>query len=210
MNHDVKIHKPGDSHWTDEKGIQVPVSRVTKAEKNREKSTARLLNGALKLNEQLKAFKQEVFEITSKLYREHMEASGLDGKDMKGNWTLYNFDRSIKVDVSVKDRIEFDDLEIEAAKQKFNTFLDQNVSATDEFIKDLIMDAFNTSKGKLDVKKVTSLLGYRTRVKEPLFQEALDHIENGMRRPSSKTYFQVFARCEDGSYEAINLNFSAI
>ena len=80
----------------------------------------------------------------------------------------------------------------------------------EDFIKQMITDAFSTTKGKLDAKKVMSLLRYKSKVKTPLFLEAMDHLENSIRRPDSKQYFRVFGKLEDGSYQLIDLNFSSI
>ena len=79
-----------------------------------------------------------------------------------------------------------------------------------EFVKDLVTDAFSTSKGKLDAKKVMSLLKYRNKIKDYQFQEALNLIETSIRKPDSKTYFRVWERREDGSYGIVDLNFSSL
>jgi hypothetical protein len=205
----VITQKSSDKLWKDEGGFEIPFSRTTQSERLMERKSAKLLKGAKSLNKRLKAFKNEVRDICTEVYDKYMEEQKND-KKTKGNFTWYNFNRSIKIEVSVNERIEFDDLGIIACKDKLDEFLNNNVEAKNEFIKQLVMDAFETSKGKLDTKKVMGLLRYRSKIKAKAFQEALDLIEKSIRRPDSKTYFRIWAKNEEGKYENLDLNFSSI
>jgi hypothetical protein len=128
----------------------------------------------------------------------------------KGNFMWYNFDRSIRIEVKIAERIEFDDLTIKAAKAKFDEFLDANIEGKVDFAKELVLDAFTTRNGKLDVKRVLSLLKYKSKVKDAIFQEAMTHLEASIRRPDSKTYFRISVKDDNGEYQYINLDFAAI
>jgi hypothetical protein len=130
--------------------------------------------------------------------------------DGKGNYTWFNFDRSVKIEVSVNERIEFDDLTIKACKEKLDEFLSENVTSKHEMIKQIVTDAFSTTRGKLDAKKVMSLLRYKDKVKDALFLESMELLEKSIRRPDSKTYYRISERMEDGGYRVIDLNFSSI
>jgi len=199
--------------WIDENGLEIPVGRVTKAEKLRERAADRLLREASKINDKLGSFKDLMSELCDKVWHESMEEAGADPEKHKGNHTWYNFDRSIKVEVSISERIDFDDVLIAAAKEKFDEFLSSNTSGVDEMIRALIMDAFSTTRGKLDAKKVMSLVRYRSRIdatKYPNFHEAVDKIEQSIRRPDSRKYFRIWQRDEAGEYQNIDLNFSSI
>src|SRR5690606_379589 len=127
-----------------------------------------------------------------------------------GNFTWHNFDRSLKIEVSINERIQFDDLTITACKDKLNQLIDANNEGKVESIKDMVNDAFSTSRGKLDAKKVMSLLKYKSRIKAPVFQEAMVLLEESIRRPDSKVYFRIWKKNQDGKYENIDLNFSSI
>ena len=195
--------------WTDEKGIKIPYNRTTPLERKMETKSYQLAKKAVELHNKLAAFKAEVAKICQEIYEQYM-AENQVAKKTKGNFTWYNFDRSIKIEVSINERIEFDDLAIEAAKAKLEQFLDGNIEAKDQFIKQLVMDAFETSRGKLDVKKVMSLVRYKSKIKAPLFREAVELIEKGIRRPDSRMYFRIWQRDESGKYILIDLNFSSI
>lgn len=204
----IEKQKSTEQYWKDEKGILCLYNRTTKSERLMEAQSYKLAKEALKLNQELSAFKKYVKEVCQEVYDTYMAEREVT--QTKGNFTWYNYDRSIRVEVSINERIEFDDLGITACKAKLHDFLQENVESKDAFIKDMVMDAFETSRGKLDAKKVMSLLRYRSKIKNQLFQDALNLLEESIRRPESKTYFRVSTRNDDGKYDVIDLNFSSI
>lgn len=204
MNQKVK-----DKFWKDESGKTVPVEYLSTGIRLRERTAAHLSKEALAINSRLKAFKKEVIRICDDVYKKAMEEYKAK-TDGKGNFSFFNFDRSLKIEVSISERIEFDDLAIKAAKEKLDSFLTDNLDSKTEFLKDLVIDAFSTTKGRIDAKKVFSLMKYKTKINVPLFQDAVNILLDGIRHPDSKTYFRIWAREEDGSYKLIDLNFSSI
>ena len=207
------LHTSKNTMWTDEKGISIPFSRITKPEKIKETNAAKILKEARKANEGLNAFKVLVTDLIAEAFEADLK-EGKVAKEGKGNYLLYSFDRSVKVEVSVNERIEFDENTIGAAKEKFEQFLTDGTNGIDEMIRQLILSAFETArKGKLDTKKVMSLLAYRSRISEtkyPAFHEALKLIEDSIRRPDSKTYYRVWVKDDAGQFQTVELNFSAI
>jgi hypothetical protein len=202
--------------WKDESGLVIPAKRITQAEKLKEATCDKLLKKALRIQVLLVGFKEEISIEADKVFTAVMEENGGTLREnWKGNFTVYNFDRSIKIEVSMQDQIRFDDALIEVAKQHFDTFLQSAAgsAAVDEMIRDMITDAFNTSRGRLDTRKVLGLISYRQRIpkgKYPHFHMALDAIEKGTTRTFSKKYHRISVRGEDGKYEAVDLNFSSL
>ena len=176
-----------------------------------EKSANKLFNSALKLHDSLKSFKEELEAICMEVYEQFLADKDIDkvGKG-KGNFTWFNFDRSIKIEVSISERITFDDLGINECKSLLNEFLDENLDSKIEVLKDMVNDAFNTSRGNLDAKKVMNLLRYEGKIKHEKFQRAMEFLKESIRRPSSKTYFRIWAKDSSGEYHNIDLNFSSI
>lgn len=202
-------YKSTDQFWLDETGTKIPYNRINKSERYNEIASAGIAKAAMALNADLIAFKEKVKNSCQKAYDLYMSEKGSDKKS-KGNFNWFNFDRSIKIEVSINDRIEFDDLGIIACKDKLDEFLGGNVESKDDAVKALIMDAFNNTKGKLDAKKVMNLLRYRSKIKHQLFQDALNLLEGAIRKPDSKTYFRVWVKDEAGQYKNIDLNLSSI
>lgn len=207
------ISQKANTAWTDESGITIPFNRISKLENVKEAQSAKLLKEAVKASEWLKKLRAMVEEACTKVANEvHLEtvAVGKGFKDSKGNFTWFNFDRSIKIEVNVNETIKFDEARIAAARELFDKFISKNVQGTDDIIRQLINSAFANTKGGLDSKKVLGLLKFRSKIKDSLFHQALDHIEASISRPSSKRYFRIWAKDENGAYQNIDLNFSNI
>lgn len=202
-------HTTKDQFWTDESGTKIPVNRIRPFEKMREKKMAAMAKEAKAISERLAKFKVVVRTECEEIHAAFLDEVG--AVPGKGNVTLFNFDRSLKIEVSINEAIEFDSMHVEAAKGKFDEFLNLNVSAKDEAIKALVMDAFQTSRGKLDTKRVMNLLRYRSKIKDEVFNQACQLLEDGIRKPESRTYYRVWQRTgKDGEYRLIDLNFSSI
>ena len=195
--------------WKDETGKEIPRIYVSKDYKMKEHHAGVLLKEAKFINKRLMSFKEMAKVLCNEIYAEAMKKYKVKA-DGKGNFTWFSFDRSIKVEVSINETIVFDDLMIEASRTKLAEFLDLNLDSKQLFVKEIVADAFQTTKGKLDTKKVLSLLKYRSKITDPLFIEALDLIAESITRPGSKTYFRIWERNGDGKYEIVDLNFSSI
>ncbi|MEI6061730.1 MAG: DUF3164 family protein [Bacteroidota bacterium] len=198
-----------NQYWLDESGNQIPFNRLTHLEVKQEADIARLIKEAALINGRLKAFKAHIATVCNNLVREFMLTKKVDSIG-KGNVTLYNFDRSIKIQLDINDRIEFDDLTMKACKEKFDEFLNANIDEKQDFVKEMVNNAFSTSRGKLDSKKVMSLLKFETRIKDTTFQDALTLLKESIRRPDSKSYYRVWVKDESGAFQNIDLNFSSI
>lgn len=195
--------------WTDESGLSIPYSRTTKTERLFERSTARILKDAKAANDRLAKLKELTAKLTTEAYIAFM--TDKDVKAGKGNFTMYNFDRSIKVEVNVNEPIVFDDLGVTAAKAKFDEFLAAHITATNTYVKEMVSSAFETTRSnKLDTKKIMDLIRYKSKINIPAFAEAVALLEQSIRRPSTKTYFKVSERQPDGSYKHIELNFASL
>lgn len=206
----MKQQTPKDKSWTDAKGIEVPYNRTTAQERLQERSAYKLATEALKAEAMLKQLKELVLRVHADVLAGFDKAKGTTVKASKGNKEWYNFDRSIRVEADVQDRIEFDSLTITAAREKLHTYLTSKLSSDDEFLVEMVTKAFETTNGKLDSKRVMHLVSYKSKVKAQLFQEAIALIEQSIRRTNSKTYFRVSLREEDGSYRTIQLNIAAL
>jgi hypothetical protein len=207
----ITENKGADKFWRDEKGIEIPFARITKTERMKERGSVKIATEALKMSEQLKKFKELCAAECEKCFQSDLA----EGKaPTKGGYTLFNFDRSIKIERSINENITFDENLIGAAKEKFDTFLKVGTAGVEDIICQLIMDAFSSNKkGKLDSKKILNLLSYKQRIsdkKYPEFHQALTLIEQAIRRPDSKIYYRIWLKDENNEYQNIDLNFSSI
>lgn len=206
----MATQKTTSKFWVDEVGNKIPINRINGVERMMEKESSKLLLEAKRIQKSLKEYKDLVRQTCERVYDAFCQHNNIDLKERKGNFVWYNFDRSIKIEVAVNESITFDDMLISAAREKLNKFINESIDARVEFVKELINEAFMTSRGRLDAKKVMNLLKYRSKIKHPDYQEAMDMVEASIRRPSSRVYFRIWERGADGKYENIDLNFSSI
>lgn len=205
----IKQQAAKDKVWQDEQGTSIPYSRTTPIERMKEKYAYEIANAACKLNHQLTGYKARIQSICDELFDTVMSESEKK-KATKGNFTWYNFNGSIKIEVSINENIDFDGMLIEKAKQKLLELVSEGINEKKEFLKELVLSAFQTSKGKLDTKKIFGLKKHASRISDKRFQEAMILIDQSIRRPSSTKYFRVWLRNEAGKYENVDLNFSSI
>ena len=196
--------------WIDEAGNEIPAHRITVAEKIAEKHSFYLFGLAINVNEQLRLIKEAVLSCSNEVYEAVMTENGVDVSKRKGNFTWFSFDRSIKIEVAINELVVFDDVTITACREKLMQFLKKSLNSTQEFIKDLILDAFQTRAGKLDTKKIMYLLKYEDKIKDQLYSDAMDLLKKSIRKPSKKTYYRIWKRNSSGEYDNIELNFSSI
>ena len=203
--------KSTDKVWKNEAGEGIPYNRTTAFERAAEKFTFKTLKIAQRLNQQLADFKNVLAGEAEELFQLFLTENGGRRKaNDKGNVTIYNFDRSIKIEVNIDEMITFDDNTIRLAKERLDEFLTKSTGGIDKIVKDLIMSAFETSRGRMDTKKVLALKRHKDRIKDPLFTQAVELIDKAIRRPDKKKYFRVWLKDENGQYQAIDLNFSSI
>jgi hypothetical protein len=197
-------------YWLDEQGNKRPRKYLTKLERMQESEIGKILKRAEFLNEKLSEFKEAVASSCEKLVEEYAKRNKLDTTNWKGNITLMSFDRSVKIELNVNNRIEFDDLAIKACKALLDEFLSENIDAKNAFIAEIVTDAFSTSRGKLDTKKVLGLLKYESKIKDEKFQKAMGFLKESIRNVGSKNYYRISVKDDDGSWQPIRLDFSSL
>jgi hypothetical protein len=191
--------------WQDEAGNSIPLTHIKPVEKINEKVTVKVATQAIKVSEQLSKLKALIAALVMEAFNAFLKQYNGSKEAHKGNITVYNFDRSIKVEMRVSDAIQFDDLTIMAAKAKLESFLRDGITAKDDVIKEMVLEAFSTARGKLDVKKILGLKRYADRINDDRYAEAMKLIDQAIRRPDSATYYRVWIKNEAGEYEAIPL-----
>ncbi|MGV3705426.1 MAG: DUF3164 family protein [Arcticibacter sp.] len=207
----IRQQKPSEGIWQDDNGNKIPYSRVSPLERKSERVLASTTKKAIALNTALTAFKSELKNQFSEMYQEFIkENNGKAPGKGKGGITFFNFDRSIKITLDINDRIELDEKYIMLAKEELNGLLSEALKDTKDWIEPIVMAAFETSGGRLDHRKVLALKRHATRINNPRFDAAMAFVDKAIRKPSSKEYYRIQVRDEQGEYHDVVLNFSAL
>jgi hypothetical protein len=193
--------------WTDHKGAQVPRAYVPKPDQAKELKIGKIFNHANALSAKLKAFKDEAYSICDELYAETLRAANITPTDRKGNYSISSFDKTIKIEVNVADRIDFDD-NITLAQEKLNEFIRLKTAGADMELSALVNQAFTTRKGRLDKARIFGLM--QLNIAHPIWGEAMDLIRKSITTNSSVRYMEIAQKDPDGRYIPVILNFATL
>ncbi len=194
--------------WTNHKGQDVPFAYISKFDKAKETLINRQIKQADAVSQRLEKFKKEAMmemdEMIELMYKQH----GMERKtDSKGNITMYNFNKSLKIEVKVQDIIDFDD-RIQLAQTCINDFLTLKTQGADADLSTLVNSAFTTSKGRLDKNRVLGL--FQLKIKHELWEKAMELIKESITTNNTRRYISFYKRVGDDQYKLINLNFSSL
>lgn len=201
------IHKKTDKVWHDHRGNKVPREYVPADERNTEIQIGKIFNKAEKLSKALADFKDEAFEIADALYAEMLKSANIEPTDRKGNYSLTSFDKSVKVEVNVSDRIEFDS-NITLAQEKLNEFIRMKTDGADQELSMLVNQAFTTKKGRLDKARIFGLM--QLNIKGQMWADAMELIRKSITTNSSVRYMEIASKDDEGKYIPVKLNFASL
>ena len=197
-------------HWIDESGNNIPEKYISKTQKLAERASEKIVKEATKLNKSLKELKQYISEQSDKIFLAVMKEREVNLKKRKKNFTWFNFDRSIKIEVIDNEAVKYDDLILSAGREKLMRFLNTNVSAKNQFIKEMILEAVQTRNGQVDHRKIFALEKYEKQINDLLYTAAMNDFREAYRLVKSKMYYRIWVKDESGEYQNIDLNFSNI
>ncbi|MFC4262444.1 DUF3164 family protein [Ferruginibacter yonginensis] len=210
----VKFHNSKDAIWCNADGDNVPVKFVPKADKQKEVLAAKVYKAALATEGAIaSAFKtlNDAFAEVDKLIKEEFELKEKKRKPSKGNFTWFNFDRSLKIEREVNEIVKFDNALMSEALEQLKTYINNSIgSDSNALINGLVTKAFANTKGMIDPGKVFQILSYQDKIKNQNFQKACEIIKKAQSIDRTKQYIRVFEKTETGEYRHINLNFSSL
>lgn len=189
------------------KGESVPASAVSVSDKRKDKVVNKLIKQALKLYRELDEFKDVAYSECDKLYNQNLELKGVDATTKKGNYTLYSYDKSMKIEMNISSVIKFSD-DIAIAQAKIDEYLDEATREASDDLRTIVRRAFTTSRAQLDKARILSLFQYQ--IKHPLWLEAMEIIKGAIEVSETKRYMAFSTRDSEGEYLPILLNFAAI
>ncbi len=189
-------------------GAEIPSKLIRKVDKKRHDAALRFYAEGIKLHEKLKAFKEKMMADCDKLYKDYLADYNVELKEnSRGGYTMSTLDKEIQVEFSVGQRIQFDD-RIDAAKVKFFDYIDEITKGANPELRQIVETAFQTTRGKLDPKKIMQLLALK--IDHPTWKQATELLTQSMSTNLTKRYIQLRKKDAEGKYENLILDFNAL
>lgn len=193
--------------WRDHKGNMIPTNYISPYDKRKEVVLRKLLKKADAINVRLVDFKSELQANLEALYAQMLKEYNSEPSEFNESKTFYNFDRSIKIEVSIDDVITFGD-RINVAQQKLKEFMAAKSEGVDGDLMLIVNQAFTTTKGRLDKARIFNL--FKLNIKHPKWEEAMQLIKDSIETNSTRRYFNVYRRDDNGDYKRVSLNITAL
>ncbi|HUM50456.1 MAG TPA: DUF3164 family protein [Chitinophagales bacterium] len=130
-----------------------------------------------------------------------------DTSKLKGGYTFYSYDKSIKIELRIGERIEFD-ANLKIAKELADKYLEIKTKDVDGEISILLNNAFTTTRNNIDSKKVLQLMSYN--IKHPVWLEMVEAIKTSITRHFSKRYMALSIKDTEGKYVYKTIQFSSL
>lgn len=196
-----------DGYMRNPAGHLVPREQVREQDLLRDQVAESLASSAIKLHEQLKAFKAQALADIADLVRISAEKYGVSIGGEKGNVTVTTYDGRYKIVRAHAERITFTE-EIEAAKTLINACIMSWSEGANANIRVVVDRTFRTnSKGQIKMSNVLDLLRYDIRDDEWL--RAMQAIKDSIQSTGTAVYVRVYERVgSTDQYRAISLDMA--
>ena len=201
----IKEKRGKITYWVDGEGALVPQKLVGKEEMARDAMVEGLVADALKLRmiiaQAKQAMQARIREYLDKIADQY-------GEGWQGNARIRNFSHTMEVEVNVAKLLTFDET-LMIAKTKIDKCIEKWANGSRSEIVALVNQAFRVNqKGQMDVKALLKLPSLK--INDQDWIEAMDIIKDSVTIQSTKEYLNFRTRREDGGWETVVLNFSAV
>ena len=196
-------------YMKDAQGNLVPNANVKPQHKLENDIVRVWIEKALKLNEELTAFKHGALDEAHAFKEIVADQYGAQRGGKKGNMTLKSFDGTLEMQVSNSESIGFG-TELLAAKELIDQCVERWSEGANDNMLALINHAFQVNKqGRIDTGRVLGLR--RLEIDDAAWHRAMDAISDAVRVTSSKTYIRFYKiDTETGDRTAIPLDLAAV
>lgn len=195
-------------YMRDALGRLVPESIVSDKDKMEDELVRELVSKAQAVQQSIKEFRTYAFQNVDAFIAVVADKFGATLGGRKGNVQLDTFDRELRIQVQVSERVAFGE-EIEAARALIEACLQDWTKGSPDELKALIQEAFQKDKaGALNAGRILSLRNLD--IKEPRWIKAMQAINEALQVSSSKRLIRLYQRNAEGKYDSITLDMSSL
>ena len=196
-------------------GHLVPVAQIKEQDLLRDNVITDLANKAIKLNQDLAAFKSFAYQELATLVAISAEKHGVSIGGEKGNLSLTSYDGQYKVVRSIANVITFNE-ELLAAKAIIEKCIQGWSDGADSRLVALVMRAFKpNSNGELRTSAVLDLLKFDMKDKDGAvdseWARAMEALKDSIQTGGTTTYINLYERQgQSEKYRHIPLDLAAV
>ncbi|HCR12895.1 MAG TPA: sulfate transporter [Desulfovibrio sp.] len=192
----------------DAQGRLVPLKMVKPIDQARDQLVREIAGKAVALREAMRGFRDDVLGDVAAFIQLSAEQYDARVGGTKGNVTLTSYDGRFKVQRAVAETLVFDE-RLQAAKSLIDECMTEWTEGSRDELKALINDTFRVdSTGSINTGRVLGLR--RLAIDDDRWRRAMQAVSDSLQVSGTKAYVRVYARREDGKYEAIALDLAAL
>jgi hypothetical protein len=213
----IKQKSQSGNTWIQEDGSIVEKKRLFPYEIKSERYASKIFNASVKIEELLTSLSALIDTGMVDVQTAYLKQKSKIKKDKEigdhvdGGFTFYSFDKKVKVERIVVSLIDYDPAMLLESKNFFMEYLKEFGEDPEILILgNLIISAYSTKRGKLDVKKLDTLLSYKTKIDNEKFGKAIELLEQARRESKTKKYYNVYFKDSEGKYQQVNLRISGV
>lgn len=189
-------------------GHLVHESEIKEQDKYRDQVVTDLVTAGKALHEAIKAYKQTSLADVADLISISAEKYGLNLGGKKGNVSITSFDGELMIQRVYADRITYTE-EMEVAKAKVFECVKNWGETSNKHIVTMATRAYQTNKkGEISISRIIEMLSYE--IDDPDWLKAMDVVRESLRVCGSAVYIRIYERDENGKYQNLPLNISAV
>jgi len=198
-----------EGYRRDSQGRLVPIETIDEIDLARDDLVHEIVDSGMALRDQMEEFKGKTMGDIDAFVALSAEKYGVKLGGVKGNITLSSYDGRYKVQLSIADRLVFDE-RLQAARELVSNCIHKWVDKSRAEIKALVEHAFQTDRqGRINTGRIINLT--RLAIDDEEWKNAMRAIRDSMRVDSTKPYIRLYERV-DGTdeYRQIALDLAAI
>jgi hypothetical protein len=161
----------------------------------------------LDMSAKVARFKQHNFEDVTTVLDLLFEKFKVERGGKDGNMQFFTHDRKFKLSIAIQKKIDFGP-ELQVASKKMQEALEGMTTPASGDLKTIVAGAFNLDSGKVRVAEILRLRSYK--IENPLWNEAMEIINQAILVISSKKQIRLYERNDQGAYINIPLDIAAL
>jgi len=198
-----------DGYRANSFGHLVPVDAIKPIDLLRDDTVSAIVNNALGLQEQMRAFKHQALADIASFVEISAEQYNLKWCGTKGNLSLVSYDGKYKVLLAVSDTLSFDE-RLHVAKKLIDQCIHEWTADSNANIKALVEHAFQTDKqGNINTARIFGLM--RLKIDDARWQEAMAALKDSIQITATSQYLRLYERVGDtDKYQQIAMDIAGL